>query len=64
MENKIINVNSIFRDTSRYPKPTNFRIDLNDTIRNIMYIKVTSLEMGNVNYTFSDFRNNNSFSIP
>ena len=63
MENKIINVNSIFRDTSKYPKPTNFRIDLNDTIRNIMYIKVTSLEMGNVNYTFSDFRNNNSFSI-
>jgi hypothetical protein len=63
MENKIINVNSIFRDTNIYPNASHFKINLPDTIKNICYMKITSVEIGNVNSTFSNFRNNNSFKI-
>ena len=63
MENKIININSIFRDTTKYPNPTHFKMTLPEKIRNVGYIKVTSMEIGNVHPTFNDSRNNNTFKI-
>lgn len=63
MENKVININSIFRDITKFPNSAHFKYKLPETIRNVGYIKVTSLEIGNVNPTFSDFRNNNTFKI-
>jgi len=63
MENKIININSIFRDKVKYPNANNFRIDLPESFKNIIYIKISSIEMTDTNFVFSDAKNNNSFKI-
>ena len=63
MDNKVININSIFRNNNLYPKSTNFKLELNETIKNIAYMRITSIEIPDINYNFSDYRNNNSFTI-
>ena len=63
MENKIINVNSIFRDKDKFPNSNNFRIILDETIKNIVYLKLSSLEMVDVNYVFTNNKNNNTFNL-
>ena len=37
MENIIINVNSIFRDTDKYPSANHFKISLPETLKNILH---------------------------
>lgn len=63
MENIIINVNSIFRDTDKYPSANHFKISLPETLKNISYIKLTSLEIVDVNYVFTEIKKNNKFKI-
>lgn len=63
MENKIINVNSIFRDKDKFPSSNNFRMVLDETLKNIVYLRLSSLEMVDVNYVFSNNRNNNTFNL-
>ena len=63
MENKIININSVFRDKNKYPNSNNFRIDLPQKLKNIIYIRLSSLEMVDINFVFSNKRNNNKFKL-
>ena len=63
MENKIINVNSIFRDKDKFPSSNNFRMVLDETLKNIVYLRLSSLEMVDVNYVFSNDKNNNTFNL-
>lgn len=63
MENKIININSVFRDKNKYPNANHFRIVLEEKLKNIIYIRMSSLEMVDINYVFSNQRNNNKFNL-
>jgi hypothetical protein len=63
MDNIIINVNSIFRNTSIYPNSYDFSINLEEEIKNIIYIKLTSIELPLFYNSFSDTRNNNTFTV-
>jgi hypothetical protein len=63
MENILINVDSRFRNIDLYPNPGKFILKLNQTIKDILYIRLSSTEIPNLYYTFSQTKQNNSFSI-
>ena len=63
MDNIIINVNSMFRNSSIYPNSHDFSISLEEEIKNIIYIKLTSIELPLFYNSFSDTRNNNTFTV-
>jgi hypothetical protein len=63
MDNIIININSQFRNTSSFPSSSDFTIKLEEEIKNIIYIKLSSLELPLYFHSFTDIRNNNSFTI-
>ncbi len=63
METIILNVNSRFRDKSLYPNAGDFFMDITQDIRNIIHMRLTSLEIPNISYMFSDDKNNNSFKL-
>jgi hypothetical protein len=63
MDNIIININSQFRNTSSFPSSSDFTIKLEEEIKNIIYIKLSSLELSLSFDSFTDIRNNNSFTI-
>ena len=61
MDNIILNVSSIFRDKSLFPDSTNFEYKLPTKLKNIIYIRLTSVEIPNINYVIKASKNNNSF---
>jgi len=63
MENILINVDSRFRNKELYPNPGKFTLNLNQTIKDILYIRLSSAEIPNVYYTFSQIKQNVSFNI-
>ncbi len=63
MDNIILNVSSIFRDKSLFPDSTNFEYKLPTKLKNIIYIRLTSVEIPNINYVIKASKNNNSFQI-
>lgn len=63
MENILINVDSRFRNKELYPNPGKFTLNLNQTIKDILYIRLSSVEIPNVYYTFSQIKQNVSFNI-
>lgn len=63
MENKIINIDSIFRNKTKYPNSSHFVYELPYRFSNIEYIKMSSCEIPNVYYSFSSKRCNLSFSL-
>ena len=63
MENLIFNINSLHRDKSRFPKASQFEIQLPSTIKNIVYIKMTSVVFPYVCYNFHEKKNNVSFIL-
>ncbi len=63
MDNIIININSQFRNLSTYPSSCDFSINLEEEIKNIIYIKLTSIEIPLFYNSFSDTRNNNTFTV-
>lgn len=63
MENLIFNINSLHRDKSKFAKPNKFEIELPSKIKNIIYLKMTSVELPYVFYNFHEDRNNVSFTI-
>lgn len=63
MENILINVDSQFRDTVKYPVSTAFVYVPNDKFKNVKYIRVSSAEIPNVFWEFLDVKANNYFSI-
>lgn len=63
MENLIFNINSCHRDKNTYPDPNHFDIDLPSEFKNIIYIKMTSIELPYIFYNFHEKRNNVSFTL-
>jgi hypothetical protein len=63
MENILINVDSRFRNTDLYPNSGKFTLKLNQTIKDILYIRLSSTEIPNLYYTFSQTKNNVSFTV-
>lgn len=59
MEETLINIDSKYRDTSVYPNESKFKINLEKTYKNVISIRIASLEMYNgVNYIDSKKNNN------
>jgi hypothetical protein len=63
MENILINVDSRFRNTDLYPNSGKFTLKLNQTIKDILYIRLSSTEIPNLYYTFSQVKKNVSFIV-
>ena len=63
MENALINIDSKYRNKIIYPNAGKFSIKLGDKIKNVEYIKITSIEFPNFYYTFEQKKNNTSFII-
>ena len=61
MENIIINIDSKYRNKELYPNGGNFTITLDDPIKNITYIRLSSAEVPNIYHTFTNSKNNMSF---
>jgi hypothetical protein len=59
---KILTINSKFRDNYNQ-KTTDFSIELNEPYKNAISIKLSSLEMINSYYTFSNYLKTNIFTI-
>jgi hypothetical protein len=63
MENILINVDSRFRNTDLYPNSGKFTLKLNQTIKDILYVRLSSTEIPNLYYTFSQAKQNVSFTV-
>lgn len=62
MDNLIINVNSKFTNQSIYT-PSNFVFDIGQTLKNIAYIRLGSIEFPTTTYNFLSEKKNTSFKI-
>jgi hypothetical protein len=63
MENVLINIDSKFRNIEKYPNPGNFTYILKDPLKNINFIRLSSIELPTTYYTFLAAYDNISFSI-
>lgn len=63
MDNIPINIDSRFRDINMYPNPAEFIYRPNAPFKNCAYIRLSSIEIPNLYFTFSNFKNNTSFSF-
>lgn len=63
MENQLINIDSQFRDTNAFTNAGKFRFKLNDTIKNISYVRLSSIEFPNIYYNYTRQKDNISFGI-
>lgn len=63
METILFNIDSAFRNKSTYPKSSFFVNRLDQMLRNIKSIKLSSIELPNSFYNLSSLRNNTSFTI-
>ena len=63
MDNIIVNVNSAFRNKTSHPNSTNFNYKLPMPLKNIIYMRMTSIEVPNINYIIKASKNNNTFQI-
>ena len=64
MEEIYVNVDSRYRDIIQYPNESKFKINLNSYYKNISKIKMTSIELPNLDYlSFIDPYKNNNYII-
>ena len=63
MENIIVNIDSDFRDKKKYPNPGFFTYNFSDKIKNITYIRLSSIELPSIFYTFTASNNNITFTV-
>jgi hypothetical protein len=63
MENIICNIDSRFRDIDVYKNPGLFTYKVKEPLKNISYIRLSSIELPTVFYTFLQDYNNISFQI-
>ena len=63
MEKIIINIDSRFSNKKLYNNSSKFTLNLDNTIKNVYDINITSFEFINLYYTFSNKKNNNSFTF-
>uniref|UniRef100_A0A6C0H147 Uncharacterized protein n=1 Tax=viral metagenome TaxID=1070528 RepID=A0A6C0H147_9ZZZZ len=54
MENIIINIDTSYRDVISYPNAGLFTYKLNNSLKNITYIRLSSIELPVVYYTFTE----------
>lgn len=59
---KIVNIDSLFRNNN-YNKTNDFIYELKNPIKNVISYKLSSIELPNIWYTFSDSLQNNEFTI-
>lgn len=63
MENQLICIDSRFRDASGYPNAGKFLYKLDEPIRNVDYVRLSSIELPNIHYTFTAAKNNVTFKL-
>lgn len=63
MENIIINIDSKFRDKRLYPNAGKFTYFPSEKVKNVKYIRVSSIEFPNMYFTFTALKKNTSFKI-
>jgi hypothetical protein len=63
MEEIIINIDSRYRDTTLYNNPSKFKINFTTPYKNIVSIKVTSVEINNSISYIDSSKNNNFFTV-
>ena len=63
MENILINIDSRFRDSKKYKNSGNFSYHLSEPLKNITYIRLSSIELPNLFYNFNSIYLNTSFKI-
>jgi hypothetical protein len=63
MENILINIDSRFRNKTLYPNPGNYTYFFDDQFKNISYIRLSSIELPNMYYSFNNKYLNTSFKI-
>lgn len=63
MENILINIDSAFRNKKLYPNPGHFIHTLDEQVKNVLYIRISSVELPTTYYTFQSILNNISFTI-
>jgi hypothetical protein len=60
---RVVNVDTIFRPQYETTKSTDFIYTLPEYIKNVVSIKIAAVELPNMWYMFSNYENNNSFTI-
>ena len=63
MENILINIDSRYRDKQKYSNPGLFTYELDEPLKNIKYIRLSSIELPTTFYTFSEKYYNTNFKI-
>ena len=63
VENILVHVDSRYRNKTRFKNPGYFTYNLNETFKNITYIRISSIELPTTNYTFANQYNNTNFFI-
>ena len=63
METLIVNIDSRFRNKTLYPNPASFVYNFSKKIRNCKYIKLSSIELPNLFFTFTTKKQNVFFKI-
>jgi hypothetical protein len=60
---RVVNVDTIFRPQYETTRSTDFTYTLPEYIKNVVSIKIAALELPNMWYMFSNYANNNSFTV-
>jgi hypothetical protein len=63
MENILINIDSRFRNKKIFPNPGSYTYFFNDPFKNISYIRLSSIELPNMYYSFNIKYSNTFFNI-
>jgi hypothetical protein len=63
MDNIILNVDSRFRNRTKYPNAAKYSYRMSEKIKNCKYIRMSSIEFPNLYYTFSKEKRNITFDI-
>ena len=63
MENILINIDSRFRNKKIFPNPGSYTYFFNEPFKNITYIRLSSIELPNMYYSFNIKYVNTSFNI-
>jgi len=63
MENVLINIDSKFRNVSKYLNPGKYTYILSEVLKNINFIRLASIELPTTFYTFLNTYNNITFTI-
>lgn len=63
MENILINIDSGFRNKSVFPNSGHFVYTLDEPVKNISYIRISSIELPATYYTFQSKLNNITFTV-